>query len=301
MPRVNVRRLLRLLSLLVSVVAVTSIAGSQPCYATDRTTEIHKVDTKSRPDFLNFDIDLSHTARFFDDIDIVDQLTMRELPIGSLRFDYRGFYRPLMHHAHRRFRKFWDKGNRERLEYMTTGEARALRQEQQNAWVDMESGRWWERRWFESLTPEKGGAPAEPYVQVVGQDVELRFGPLTVSNTLKFKLDYFAMLQFDTDPDQKLDPDQLPTKSRASNFSIDLRPSASGRSIGPRLRAKVRPNFSIGLPSGSRWESTLRNLALRGEVEVFLDKVKVIRAECEISLKEARELVVSLDLALVSW
>lgn len=293
---------MKLLPLLVGVVAVTFIVGGQLCYATEGFVETREVDVNQEADFWRLDIDTSRTVRFFDDVSVVDQLTMRELPPGSLRLDHRGLYRPLLHHAHRRFRKFWDKSNRERLRYMTTGEALALQQEQRNAWADMEHGRWWERRWFESLAPEVGGAPAEPYVQTVGQDIELRFGPLTITNTLKIKLDYFAMLQFDTDPDQKLDPDrQLPTRHRTPNFALDLQPSSNSGSVGARIRAKMRPNISIGLPSGSRWESMLRNLAVRAEVEMYIDNIKIIRAECEISLKEAQELVVSFDLALVSW
>ncbi len=50
-------------------------------------------------------------------------------------------------------------------------------------------GRWWERTWRQSLTPQLGGAPSTPRVQVTGEEIELfHLGELSITNEGRVKV-----------------------------------------------------------------------------------------------------------------
>lgn len=245
---------------------------------------------------IRFDLQINRPGS----IPLVDQINLTRIPAGSLRVEYRGAYKPLMRHAHRRFRRLWQEANEDRLAFASLRAETQLAQEQMSAWADLDNGRWWDREWFDSLPAEKGGAPTTPYVHYVGQDVDIELGPLVVSNTLKFKMKSLAMLQFDTDPDQQLDPAmRIPSRLRQPNFTLNVEPDKS-RELGTYFKARVRPRLSVGLP-GKRIESALRYMSLRGTVEMFISKKRVLAAECEVAVKDAREIVVTVDIALLSW
>lgn len=243
--------------------------------------------------------DLRLTARR-PDINLIDQITMTRVPEGSLRVEYRGIHKPIVRHARRRYRKLWRESFDDRLDYMTPAQIARTYEIMGFARADVDGGRWWDREWFDSLPEDQGGAPKTPYVHYVGNDVEFKFGPLVVSNSLKFKMKTLAVLQFDTDPDRQIDPSvELPNGRRKHNFSVDIKPT-SNKTFGTRFKAKLRPNISIGLP-GSKLTAALRNISLRGEMEMFVGGRKVLVAQCEIAVKELRELTVTFDIALVSW
>jgi len=156
------------------------------------------------------------------------------------------------------------------------------------------NGVWWNRTWWESLPPEKGGAPAVPYVHVYGKENELRLGPLSITNTFKLRFDYVGFFELNPDP---VDHEH---GQRSAPISLDVR-SAQDAVFGTRIKFHVKPHIRLGLPQDGDWLSFLRGASLRGSFEIQRRGEDIIVGEVEIKWRQRDGVVVTLEIALVRW
>lgn len=142
----------------------------------------------------------AHRAAF------MHQVSLTRLPPGSLQVRYEGIEGYLVRKAQSRLKSLW------RDSIKDAWEGGILDDQQYDARIDemydslsdfRSGGRWWERSWLDSLTPERGGAPADPYVHRVGERLDvLRVGPVRFTNDLKARVDRVTILSFDPDGGQ---------------------------------------------------------------------------------------------------
>lgn len=138
--------------------------------------------------------------------DFLHQVALTHLPTGSLVVRYEGIEGYVVRKVQSRLRDMWRETLREAWKEGMIDETRYARKldEMREGLKDFrEGGRWWERSWLDSLTPERGGAPAEAFVHTVGDRLEvLSLGPLTFTNDLKASIDKVTVLTFDPDGGQ---------------------------------------------------------------------------------------------------
>lgn len=134
-------------------------------------------------------------------VDFVRQVSLTRLPPGSLIVEYEGIQGLVVRKLQSRMRKQWMDDLTEAYEegLLDDGGYVAKLGEARDALADFRcGGRWWERSWLDSLTPERGGAPAQPYVHTFGERIEvLRFGDLSFTNDLRGRVDGLGSLSFD--------------------------------------------------------------------------------------------------------
>lgn len=122
---------------------------------------------------------------------LVDLLTEKHYAPGQLIIEYGGIQgalvnRILSYHHRYYFRALDDAYNQGRLTQSDID-----RISLSYVWGEYESthGRWWERSFFESFVPERGGAPSTSEVVYVGKERPIfEFGDLTVTNLGKVNL-----------------------------------------------------------------------------------------------------------------
>jgi len=134
----------------------------------------------------------------------VGQVTMTpEIP-GTVVIQYKGLQRFLVRPIDRQFHKHWGKQMRGYVKHSELSQSELdLRYTQMSmAIADHRSGgRWWERDWFYSLPEEQGGAPRQAFVHTIGERVTfLEWGPLTLTNDFKVRIDKYSVLILDADP-----------------------------------------------------------------------------------------------------
>lgn len=131
--------------------------------------------------------------------DLLGQVTLARTVRGSHIVRYRGLQGFIVRRMRRLYYKRFRNSLRDQIDaggldhfqiaarYRAMGEAEA----------DLaRGGRWWERTWLDSLTAERGGAPAEPVVTEIGERTTvLSLGPLSISNDFRARLDgtYFGL------------------------------------------------------------------------------------------------------------
>jgi hypothetical protein len=124
---------------------------------------------------------------------LVDQVTLTRLPPGSLLIRYEGFQGFVVGKLKRELRKRWSNSLRDQWEGRVLSDddyEHALEAMYDELGLHAAGGAWWTRAWYDSLPAEKGGAPEVPYVQTIGQKVDIfRVGPWSVSNDLRAHLD----------------------------------------------------------------------------------------------------------------
>jgi hypothetical protein len=124
---------------------------------------------------------------------LVDQVTLTRLPPGSLLLRYQGFQGFVVGKLRRELRKRWLSSLRDQWEGQVLSDdayEQALEAMYDDLALHEAGGAYWTRRWYESLPAEKGGAPEVPYVQQVGQKVDLvRIGSWSISNDMRAHLD----------------------------------------------------------------------------------------------------------------
>jgi hypothetical protein len=83
-------------------------------------------------------------------------------------------------------------------------------------------GEWWERAWFHSLPPEKGGAPLEPEIHQVGWNINIPLG-FTPYWWAKRKIENVGdiWLSADNDTPEEAGPDPQRRDGRVSNDRRD--------------------------------------------------------------------------------
>jgi hypothetical protein len=126
-------------------------------------------------------------------------------------------------------------------------------------------GRWWERAWYYSLAPEKGGAP---YVRVIDMDtVALDFWFFQVNSKLKVKV---------------------------KEFSFDLS-SHSALSRTDFWRVRIKPQLTFGPPYG------LRRAGLSLILEWHLRRRKCWEVEFYVRYRGEENISGGVEVSLLRW
>lgn len=256
---------------------------------------------------------------------LLRQVTLTELPPGSLQIEYRGVQGFIVRRLQSRYRSLW-RGQID-LWYdetaMSDAERNAALTEMGWAFADLKTGRWWERSWLESRLPEKGGAPAKPWVHTEGEALELfRVGRVRLTNELKLRVDRVGELSLDADaglvyrareeietPSRVArdharlqramrDPDddgrrpliehgavgQLPVL--APMVAIELAPAQRIFMEGVSWRVKVRPSLRFKVPDdfAPNPAELLRSLSVRFTADMHLGQSELEVLSVELGL-----------------
>jgi hypothetical protein len=257
---------------------------------------------------------------------LLRQVTLTELPPGSLVVEYQGVQGFLARRLQSRYRSLW----RSQIDLlydetsMTDAERSAALDEIGTGFADLRGGRWWERSWRESLLPEKGGAPARPWVHVVGQDLELfRLGAVSVTNELKVRVDRLAVLSLDAAPglvyrerEEISEPSRVARdNARLTRAMVDpedeaRRPVTSRSPVGqvpllePFVGLELAPARTIFM-EGVSWRFKVRPLVrLRLPSDLGVDQLAEfarslsLRLSADMHLGQREQRVLSLELGL---
>lgn len=242
-------------------------------------------------------IDLSLDVPYPGSDDFLDLVTMRSLPEGSLYTRYEGVHSVVMRQLRSQCRRFTRQALREGW-YVPDDASDPTRDlyRQIDRGVDIQSnGAWWNRRWWESLPAEKGGAPAQPYVHVYGCENTWRLGPLSASNTMRVKFDYLAFFEIDPDP---IEPDH---PARMHPLAIDVRPATDEGPFGPFFRVDVKPRFQIGMPRDEALDGLLRGVSLQVSFEIWNTRSRLIKGDVAVRWRPSDGVTASFEVALTSW
>lgn len=159
--------------------------------ASDETPETGRVVPSFEHRSILLDLSQLRPPPSFDDDALVNEIAPEADSPGSLSYTYEGLYSIVVRRAVGYYRRLfsdqlkarWDESNdsiftiQNRLELMGAAEA------------DLQSGgRWWERTWRQSLTPQSGGAPPHRVLQI-GKELEIfRLGEVALTNEGKLKV-----------------------------------------------------------------------------------------------------------------
>ncbi len=261
---------------------LTLICAS-PVFATDSSIETAQFrDWSVRWDDVDFD---PNPIYYVPEASFLDSVTMTRLPPGSLRVSYAGPHRLLFKHANSQFRRFVRK--------YETLEEDPIRLDHRGT-ADWSSEQWWHRAWIDSLPSEKGGAPDEIYHHVIGKEIRWKFGPITISNMLRIKLDYIAVFKLDTDP---TDFQGEPKKARVV---VDIH-TPKGAVAGARFKFRLRPHIRIALLRIGDWAEFLKTASIRAELDVIVRGQRVLKGMVELRYEPDDGLRFEINLELVSW
>ena len=266
----------------------------------EHVTELSRSEHRPGPSFdlddpFSLNLPLSYYSP--EPYDWVGAVTMTELPPGSLYTTFDGFHGVVVKHLRGQYKRFVRRALRKGWMVLQDDEEPSTALHTRLAHIPpnpLSNGNWWERTWWESMPAEKGGAPETPYIQIIGEEIAFEFGPLTVTNTLKFRFDYVAFFELQPDPTTH---DHSKVSPRVA---LDVRPSRN-LSIGTHFRFDVKPRIRIGLPQKGDMLSTLRSVSVEASFALFQSGQKVIEGEIECRWREKGGFAVTLEVALVSW
>jgi hypothetical protein len=271
--------------------------------------------------------------------DFIHAVSLTRLPPGSLVMRYEGIEGVVVRKATSRLKSLWNDSIRDRYEadlidYDEYGDELT---DMGNACADFDAGgRWWDRSWLDSLTPERGGAPERPVVCQIGERLEVfRLGPLSVTNDLRARIDHLTVLRIDPDAGQiyrHLDvrrlahehahlrrdadeqDDHLPPLSpedgrrqreaeAAPAVRIILDPPDPGLLPG-RWRLHLRPAASINPMHKGSIIDMVRDLSLRASLELYMGARPKKFMEIEALARfdpSTREATLAIEVSLVQW
>lgn len=266
--------------------------------------------------------------------DFLHQVSLTRLPPGSLMVRYEGIEGLVVRKAYGRLKRLWRDSINDAFdaEMLDDHGLHAAYDDMYERLSDFNAGgRWWERSWLDSLTPERGGAPATPFVHQIGERIELfQLGPLSVTNDLRAHLDSFTILRVDPDGhqiyrdhdygrlareyahikrDDDDDPEELPAilprlDARGASeplVRIVLEPPDPGLLPG-YWRLRFRPQASFRL-SGDPM-SMVKEVSLRVTLELFLgaDRRKFMEIDALIEYEPQDNVaVLGFEVALITW
>lgn len=282
-------------SLFVLLLINTSSASAEDYSAPSvETYESPSIDLSST---LRIDLE---SYRYYEpsETDWLDSITMRQLPPGSLQYQFTGFHRFAVRHARSQYRRFVRRAAR-RGWY--------VRPEDHDHWPlfnnraerdfvgGFNNGAWWQRSWMDSLPPEKGGAPATPVVHVYGSDTSWEWGPFTLTNGMNLRFDYIAFFELNPNP---VETQGARPERRAT---LDIRPARETHVSSTNLRFDLKPRIRVGMPKGEDWQSILRELSLRGSVDIRHRGVTLAQGEIEVAWDPQGGVEVTFELSLIRW
>jgi hypothetical protein len=138
--------------------------------------------------------------------DFMHQVSLTRLPPGSLVVRYEGIEGYLVRKTQSRMKSLWRESIKDAWEAGILDDQRydsAIEHMYESLSDFRAGGRWWERSWLDSLTPERGGAPATPFVQKIGERIDVfSLGPVRFTNDFKARVDRVTILSFDPDGGQ---------------------------------------------------------------------------------------------------
>lgn len=275
------RQLLLLSSLFILALSPTAFATNHPSSKTNasdnKSEETSEFDFNLAPDYYYY--------YYAPATSWADSVTMTSLPPGSLIVDYNGPQELIIKHARSQVRRYTRR-------YRQYSEAPSYDVDVWNNAPDLNA--WWTRSWMASLPPEQGGAPAQPYVHTIGKELTWSYGPFTISNTLKLKIDYLAVFKFNPDPGENTGDANPPLAS------VDVR-SVEPASFGSRFRLNVRPSVQVGLPRSDGWLSALRSIAIRAEFDIIIFDVRLARGDVVLEYKPDAEFSLQVGVTIGVW
>lgn len=256
----------------------------QPAYATEPQSLDKQENSFKPPRTLDLYAEPIYYVPF---VSWADSVTMTKLPPGSLRVRYDGprklIFKQVQNQVRRAVRKYESPSEpRHRLD----------------KWQIPNPDQWWSRSWMHSLPESKGGAPETTYTHTVGSESSWSLGPLTITNTLKFSLDYIAAFKLNTDPTS---PQGNPQRSALAVDVYGPDDTYIEASSNLAFKFKIKPNIRIGLLRNGDWFSFLRNISIRMELDVIAWGQRILRIEGEIRYKRRRGVRIKLSIALVRW
>ena len=252
----------------------------------------------------------SHDSRFtldvsfsLDDVpaphyDWVSQVTMPHYAAGSLHYEFAGFERFVVRHMRSQYRSFVRKAVRKGWYVRPEDDdiSPLFNNRAERDFVGgFNNGAWWLRSWTESLPPEKGGTPYSPHVRVIGSDAEWSAGPLTITNQFNVRFDYIAFFELNPNP---VETQGGKPERRAS---LDIRPPADTSIRGTNVSFDIKPRVRVGMPKDGTVRSLLRELSLRGSMEIRHQGAKLIEGEVEIAWDPDDGFEVTFEVSLVNW
>ncbi|MEZ6184921.1 MAG: hypothetical protein R3F62_07915 [Planctomycetota bacterium] len=256
---------------------------------------------------------------------------------GSRVLDYHGFEGFLIRKLQSRYRSVWRSQLRTQFRDGSMSEFEMARRDaRMNAAVaDMEFGRWGDRSWLDAFTPEKGGAPATPYVHDIGEDLLVfEWGAFSLSNSFRARIDGVADFNLDPDPgrvyrevgsrrarDHALlqryvldpnDPDDQPDRDAkfgeprygAMQLAFELEPAERCFLQNTSWRFKVRPQVRLQTPSRITVEGVVNTVGVRTCLDMHwgAKREKVASLECDLRFRpEDNELRAEVQLAVLTW
>lgn len=267
--------------------------------------------------------------------DFLHQVSLTRLPPGSLRMKYEGLEGIVVRKLNGRLKKIWRDSINDawEAEMLDVDAYKAAFNDMYERMGDFNAGgRWWERSWLDSLTPERGGAPAQPFVHTIGERLEVfKLGPLSFSNDLRAHLDHFTVLRVDPDGGQIYrdhdterlarehahlkrdaddDPEELPAiglnRSSAQGTSeplvrITLEPPDPGLMPG-YWRLRLRPQAAFRL-SGDPADM-IKEVSLRVTLELFIGEKRMKFMEIDALVEyepDDNQAAFGFEVALITW
>lgn len=225
------------------------------------------------------------------------EVTMRRLPEGSINYQLAGFHRFAVRQVRSQYRRFVRRAAR-RGWYVRPENDDSTPLFNNRAERDyiggFNNGAWWQRSWMDSLPSEKGGAPTTPETITIGSDTAWKFGPITFTNQFNVRFDYVAFFELNPNPveTQGDKPERVAT--------LDISAPSNTRPT-TNVSFDVKPRVRVGMPRGGDWQSLLRELSVRGSMNIRHRGVSVIQGEVELSWDPDDGVEVTFELALVNW
>lgn len=230
----------------------------------------------------------------------LDAVTLQRLPPGSLIVRYCGFEGFVVKKIQSRLRRAWSDSLEQAWRAGILSD-RGYQDELQAMGEDLADhrvgGRWWERDWTASLTPARGGAPAQPFVHIIGTRIEvIRIGPISLTNDLRIRLKPFVAFRFSPGQARAI---TIPTDRNARSHARLVRNDQIGGPAFPAMprassshrvqidlvipqkqerewyRVRFRPSLSVR-PT-SRVSDVLREVSLRVDAELYIRKSGPVR------------------------
>ena len=232
--------------------------------------------------------------------DPLDALTFGSYNPSVVRYEFRGPLRPLVRYTKRKLRSLIQDYIQTQAAFLPPSVENRMHQRHQDAWDDLENGRWWERTWFDSLLPSEGGK--DSHTIIYGSDVRWRLGPVRISNSLKFDFEHAAFLELNTDPTPESRLQQFPVNESMDPIAVDV-DSPERSYLGASVNFKVKPNLRVGIPLRGNWEEVFKNVAVRASTTLGpKGKSPWVHIEASVGYRPPTESVfATLDIALLGW
>jgi len=229
----------------------------------------------------------------------LSQVTNPTLPVGSFGIKYDGLDEIAIEQLQKKARSFC----RDQLQrHFTEGDLSYEAYQSKLALLDVRTdiiGNWWERRWFESLPSEKGGAPEVPVYQTVGSRHKMvNVGRFSMDNTGHFL--YRGVDVVTVDSDTRVVPRNInaqlmePTPTR-KNLDLLFGQMLHNDSIKFNCKPIVKLRFD-------RWPTVLE-AALKFEMELCHNKRPYATLDCTLfyDSNNDHEVGFALTAQLINW